>query len=149
MGFKKYIPLIGRAFLAAIFLKAAVANTLGFSSIVEMMNSRGLPFPPLLLIGNIFCTLVGGLSILFGFKARIGAILLIIFLVPTTFVFHNPIIDGSINDNALNGFLKNFGLVGAMLFIYYYGTGPVSLDAASSTNDYDDTYITESNRTNV
>lgn len=145
MGFKKYIPLIGRAFLAAIFLKAAVANTLGFQGIVEMMNSRGLPFPPLLLIGNIFCTLVGGLSILLGFKARIGAILLIIFLVPTTFVFHNPFTD----PNEWNAFLKNFGLVGAMLFIYYYGTGPVSLDAASSTNDYDDTYVTESNRTNV
>ena len=54
-----------------------------------MMTNRGLPLPQLLLMGNIFCTLVGGLSILFGFKARIGAILLIIFLVPTTFVFHN------------------------------------------------------------
>ncbi|MEM6754211.1 MAG: DoxX family protein [Cyanobacteria bacterium P01_C01_bin.38] len=145
MGFKKYIPLIGRAFLAAIFLKAAVSNTLGFAGIVEMMNSRGLPLPQLLLLGNIICTLLGGLSILFGFKARIGAILLIIFLVPTTLVFHNPLSD----PNELNAFLKNFGLVGAMLLIYYYGTGPVSLDAASSTNDYDDTYVTESNRTNV
>ena len=145
MGFKKYIPLIGRAFLAAIFLKAAVANTLGFQGIVEMMTSRGLPVPQLLLIGNIFCTLVGGLSILFGFKARIGAILLIIFLVPTTFVFHNPFSD----PNELNAFLKNFGLVGAMLFIYYYGTGPVSLDAASATNDYDDTYVSDSDRANV
>lgn len=145
MGFKKYIPLIGRAFLAAIFLKAAVSNTLGFSGIVEMMTSRGLPLPQLLLIGNIFCTLVGGLSILFGFKSRIGAILLIIFLVPTTFVFHNAFTD----PNELNAFLKNFGLVGAMLFIFYYGTGPVSLDAASSTNDYDDTYVTEVDRTNV
>ncbi len=145
MGFKKYIPLIGRAFLAAVFLKAAVANTLGFPGIVEMMTNRGLPFPPLLLAGNIFCTLVGGLSILFGFKARIGAILLIIFLVPTTFVFHNAFT----NPDEWNAFLKNFGLVGAMLLIYYYGTGPVSLDVASSTNDYDDTYVTESNRTNV
>ena len=145
MGFKKYIPLIGRAFLAAIFLKAAVANTLGFQGIVEMMTSRGLPVPPLLLLGNIFCTLVGGICILLGFKARLGAILLIIFLVPTTFVFHNPFT----NPDEWNAFLKNFGLVGAMLLIYYYGTGPVSLDAASSTNDYDDTYVTESNRTNV
>ena len=145
MGFKKYIPLIGRAFLAAIFLKAAVSNTLGFQQIVEMMTNRGLPVPQLLLIGNIFCTLFGGLSILLGFKARIGAILLIIFLVPTTFVFHNAFSDS----NELNAFLKNFGLVGAMLMIYYYGTGPVSLDVASSTNDYDDTYVTESNRTNV
>ncbi|MEO1187341.1 MAG: DoxX family protein, partial [Cyanobacteria bacterium J06636_27] len=101
MGFKKYIPLIGRAFLAAIFLKAAVANTLGFSGIVEMMTNRGLPLPQLLLIGNIFCTLFGGLSILFGFKSRIGAILLIIFLVPTTFVFHNAFTD----PNELNDFL--------------------------------------------
>ena len=145
MGFQKYIPLIGRAFLAAIFLKAAVANTLGFQGMVEMMTSRGLLVPQLLLIGNIFCTLVGGLSILFGFKARIGAILLIIFLVPTTFVFHNPFSD----PNELNAFLKNFGLVGAMLFIYYYGTGPVSLDASSATNDYDDTQISDSDRANV
>ncbi|MBV6625880.1 MAG: DoxX family protein [Rivularia sp. (in: Bacteria)] len=145
MGFKKYIPLIGRAFLAAIFLKAAVANTLGFQGIVEMMTNRGLPAPQLLLIGNIFCTLVGGLSILFGFKARIGAILLIIFLVPTTLVFHNPLT----NPDELNAFLKNFGLVGAMLLIYYYGTGPVSLDAASATNEYDDTYVAESDRANV
>ena len=145
MGFKKYIPLIGRAFLAAIFLKAAVANALGFSGIVGMMTERGLPFPPLLLAGNIFCTLVGGLSILLGFKARIGAILLIIFLVPTTFVFHNAFT----NPDEWNAFLKNFGLVGAMLFIYYYGTGPVSLDAESATNDYDDTYVTKTGRTNV
>ena len=145
MGFKKYIPLIGRAFLAAIFLKAAVSNTLGFSGIVGMMTERGLPFPPLLLAGNIFCTLVGGLLILLGFKARIGAILLIIFLVPTTFVFHNAFADAE----KWNDFLKNFGLVGAMLFIYYYGTGPVSLDAASATNDYDDTYVTKTGRTNV
>ncbi len=145
MGFKKYIPLIGRSFLAAIFLKAGVANTLGFSGIVEMMANKGLPVPSLLLIGNIFCTLVGGISILLGLKARIGAILLIIFLIPTTFVFHNPFTD----INELNAFLKNFGLVGAMLFIYYYGTGPVSLDANSATNDYDDTYVSESDRANV
>lgn len=145
MGFQKYIPLIGRAFLAAIFLKAAVANSLGFQGIVAMMTQRGLPVPPLLLIGNIFCTLVGGISILLGFKARLGAILLIIFLIPTTFVFHNPFVD----PGELNAFLKNFGLVGAMLFIYYYGTGPVSLDANSATNDYDDTYVSDSDRANV
>ena len=145
MGFKKYIPLIGRAFLAAIFLKAGVSNALGFQGIVEMMTQRGLPFPPLLLFGNIFCTLVGGISILLGYKARLGAILLILFLIPTTFVFHNPFVD----PNNLNYFLKNFGLVGSMLFIYYYGTGPVSLDLASSTNDYDDTYVSDSDRANV
>ncbi|MGF1674918.1 MAG: DoxX family protein [Rivularia sp. (in: cyanobacteria)] len=142
MGFQKYIPLIGRAFLAAIFLKAAVANTLGFTGIVAMMTQRGLPVPQLLLIGNIFCTLVGGISILLGFQPRLGAILLIIFLIPTTFVFHNPFTD----PNEWNSFLKNFGLVGAMLLIYYYGTGPVSLKSHSASNEYDDTYVSDSDR---
>ena len=76
MGFKKYLPLIGRALLTSIFLRAGIANLLGFAGIVEMMTQRGLPIPPLLLAGNIFCTLVGGISILLGFKARWGAILL-------------------------------------------------------------------------
>ncbi|NJS16717.1 MAG: DoxX family protein [Nostocaceae cyanobacterium CSU_2_110] len=110
-----------------------------------MMAQRGLPVPQLLLIGNIFCTLVGGISILLGFQPRLGAILLIIFLVPTTFVFHNPFADA----NEWNSFLKNFGLVGAMLLIYYYGTGPVSLKSHSVSNEYDDTYVSDSDRANV
>lgn len=131
MNLQKYIPLIARAFLAAIFLKAAVSNSLGFAGVAEMMSQRGLPAPALLLAGNIFCTLVGGISILLGFKARWGAILLILFLIPTTFVFHNPVAD----PKELNSFLKNFGLIGAMLLIYYYGSGPVSIDSPAHESE--------------
>ena len=127
MGFKKYLPLIGRAFLSAIFLNSGISKIFGFAGVVEAMTGR-LPAPALLIAGNIFCTLVGGLSILLGFKARWGAILLIIFLLPTTLVFHNPIN----NPSELNAFLKNFALIGAMLFIYYFGPGPVSIDASES-----------------
>ncbi|MDJ0693304.1 MAG: DoxX family protein [Mastigocoleus sp. MO_167.B18] len=129
MGFKKYLPLLGRAFLAAIFLNSGVGHIFGFAGLTKMMSERGLPVAPLLLAGSIFCLLVGGLSILFGFKARWGAILLIIFLIPASLVFHNPIADPS----ELNNFLKNIGLMGGMLFIYYFGSGPVSIDSGESS----------------
>ena len=131
MGFKKYLPLLGRAFLAAIFLNSGVGHIFGFAGLTKMMSERGLPVAPLLLAGSIFCLLVGGLSILFGFKARWGAILLILFLIPTTFVFHNPVAD----PKELNSFLKNFGLIGAMLLIYYYGSGPVSIDSPAHESE--------------
>lgn len=139
MTFKKYLPLIGRAFLAAIFLNSGVGHIFGFAGITTMMTQRGLPVPPLLLACSIFCLLVGGLSILLGFKARWGAILLIIFLIPTSLVFHNPVADPS----ELNDFLKNIGLMGGMLFVYYFGSGPISIDTGESDRQ-SQAYISQS-----
>ncbi|MEM7553250.1 MAG: DoxX family protein [Cyanobacteria bacterium P01_A01_bin.84] len=138
MNLQKYIPLAGRAFLSVIFLYAGVNHILGFQGTVEMMAKRSLPIPNLLLLGTIFCCLAGGASILLGFKVKWGAILLILFLIPATLVFHNPIADPS----EVNAFLKNIGLIGAMLLIYYFGSGPVSLDTSSPVStqrDYSST----------
>ncbi len=128
MTFKHYIPLIGRAFLATIFLKSGVGHVFGFPVITKMMGARGLPIPSVLLAGSVVCLLLGGLSILLGFKVRLGAILLIIFLIPATLVFHNFIADTS----ELNNFLKNIGLMGGILFVYYFGPGPISIDSHKS-----------------
>lgn len=139
MGFKKYLPLVGRVFLAAIFLRSGIGHILGFAGTVQMMTGQGIPAAPLLLAGSVVCLLLGGLSILLGFKVRWGAILLIIFLVPATLVFHNPIADAS----ELNDFLKNIGLIGGILFVYYFGPGPVSIDASGSDRQ-SQTYISQS-----
>ena len=140
MDFKKYLPLVGRVFLAAIFLRSGIAHILGFAGTVEMMTGKGIPVAPLLLAGSVFCLLLGGLSILLGFKVRWGAILLIIFLIPATLVFHNPIADVS----ELNNFLKNIGLIGGILFVYYFGSGPVSIDASSTSDRQSQNYISQS-----
>ena len=125
MNAPKFIPLVGRAFLSAIFLRAGINNLLNFSSTQQMIAGRGLPLPALLLIGNILFCLVGGIFVLLGYKTRIGAILLILFLIPTTLIFHNF----WANPSELTAFLQNLGLIGGLLILFYFGSGPLSLDS--------------------
>lgn len=123
----KYLPLAARICLCLIFLKAGISHILGFNGTVEMMAGQGLPIPAVLLFFTIVFQLVGGLSLLLGYKVAIGSILLILFLIPATLVFHNPASD-------INGFLKNIGLIGGLLMVIYTGAGALSIDG-SATSD--------------
>lgn len=99
-----------------------------FAATEQMMVEKGLPLAGLLLIGNIIFQLVGGISLVLGYKVRWGAIILILFLIPTTLVFHNFLA----NPDELTAFLKNLALIGGLLMVYYAGAGAVSLDARTS-----------------
>ncbi len=117
----KYLPLAARVCLSLIFLKAGISHIIGYSGTVEMMSGKGLPIADVLLIFTIIFQLLGGLSLVLGYKVRIGSLLLIIFLIPATLAFHNPVSD-------LNGFLKNIGLIGGLLMVIYAGAGALSID---------------------
>ena len=75
--------------------------------------------------------LVGGVSILLGYRARFGALLLLVFLVPVTLVMHKfwGIADPQVAMMQKAHFMKNTSLIGACLLIMYYGSGPYSLDS--------------------
>lgn len=121
----KYLPLAARICLALIFLKAGISHLLGFAGFADMIGQR-LPLGGLLAAGTIAFQLLGSLSLLLGYKIKIGALLLIIFLIPATLIFHNFIADGS----QTNAFLKNVGLIGGLLMMIYTGAGAASLDEA-------------------
>ena len=121
----KYLPLSARICLCLIFLKAGISHILGYSGTVEMMANKGLPIPGVLLIFTIVFQLLGGLSLLLGYKVNIGSTLLIIFLIPATLAFHNPISD-------INGFLKNIGLIGGLLMVINAGAGALSIDSMTT-----------------
>ncbi|MDJ0536523.1 MAG: DoxX family protein [Xenococcaceae cyanobacterium MO_207.B15] len=120
----KYTALAARICLCLIFINSGVNKILGFGGTAEMMANNGLPIPDVLLIFTIAFQLLGGLSLLFGYKVKIGSILLILFLIPATLVFHNPLAD----PNEINSFLKNIGLIGGLLMTIYAGAGALSID---------------------
>ncbi len=120
----KYIPLAARICLCLIFLKAGIGKILGFGGTAEMMANQGLPIAEVLLIFTIAFQLLGGLSLLLGYKVKLGSILLILFLIPATLVFHNPLAA----PNEINSFLKNIGLIGGLLMVIYAGAGALSID---------------------
>ncbi len=125
----RYLPLFGRVFLSLIFIYGAKGNISGFSGTQEGMAEMGLPFPTLLLLGNIVFQIVGAISLLLGWKVQWGAIILIIFLVPTTVVFH----DFWNNPDESIAFFKNLGLIGGLLLLINTGAGAVSLEPKETT----------------
>lgn len=120
-----YIPLFGRICLCLIFFQGAFGNISGFSDTQAAMAEMGLPIPALLLAGNIVFQLVGAISLLLGFKTRWGAVILLIFLIPTTLIFH----DFWVNPDEKIAFFKNLGLIGGLLLLTQTGAGAVSIDS--------------------
>lgn len=132
---QRYIPLIARVFLTVIFFKSAFDKITGFGGTQQFMAANGIPqaLTGLLLVGAIVAELGGGLSVLLGYKARWGALALIVFMIPTTLIFHNNLGDRM----QLTQFLKNLSLIGGLLMVYSFGAGPISLDERTTSKNYD------------
>src|ERR1700736_6286697 len=125
------VTLLGRVLLCTIFFMAAVGNKIPhFSDVAKVMESVGVPAPSVLLAGAIVFLLVGSLSVIVGYKARVGAVLLLTFLVLASYYFH-PFwkLQGQAQQEQMIHFMKNLSMMGAMLFVVANGSGPMSLDS--------------------
>ena len=129
---KGIITVVGRICLAAIFLMSAGGiNILNFADVTEYMADERVPLPGVALAGAIGFLVYGGLSLIVGFRARLGAALLLVFLLAATYFFHDfwTFEDAQARQQQMIQFMKNLALMGAMLFILANGPGPWSLDA--------------------
>lgn len=123
-----FLPLFGRVLLGLIFIISGFGKITGYAGTAGYMASKGLPFVDILLPLTILVELGGGLLILLGWNARIGAILLFLFLIPVTLIFHNFwAVPADQMQMQMNNFLKNVAIIGGMLYIVYAGPGPYSL----------------------
>ncbi len=119
------IPLIGRLLLSAIFLASGMGKIFDFAGTQQYMAAAGMVYTSLFLSAAIFLELAGGLMVLLGFKTRIGATLLIIFLIPVTIIFHSNLGDKM----QMIMFLKNLSILGGLLMTLSFGAGSISLDS--------------------
>jgi putative oxidoreductase len=128
-GASRYLVPAGRALYAAIFLLAGLHH---FSSpLIAHAAEAGVPFANVAVPAFGVIALAGGASILLGYRARVGAALIVLFLVPVTFSMHAfwAVSDPAMRQIQLMMFLKNISMLGAALFIARAGAGPMSLDA--------------------
>jgi putative oxidoreductase len=116
--------LIGRIVLVYIFLVSGWGKIGNFNGTSQMMAQHGIPMASFFLLGAIFFELGGSLLVILGFLSRWGALLLLIFLVPTTLLFHGNIADPMQKIQ----FMKNVSIFGGVLFILGAGPGPLRLD---------------------
>lgn len=120
-------PLLGRTLLSIIFLVAGYGKVADPAGTMHYMAAHGMPIPAFFLVCTIIVELGGGLSLLVGYKARWGAAVLTIFLVPVTLIFHTKFADPI----QTIMFLKNFAIMGGLLMVASAGPGPISLDGRS------------------
>jgi putative oxidoreductase len=124
----RFLVPIGRALFAAIFLLAAPFH---FSPIAaHYAAAQGVPQAGLLVPLTGVLALAGGLSVLFGYRTRVGAALLVLFLVPITLTMHRfwGLADPQLANLQRVMFLKNTAMLGGALLLVYFGGGPGSLD---------------------
>ena len=105
----KFFDFVGRAFVAFLFTMAVPGKVTGYASTVNFIVSRGIPEPlaAFLLIAAIVVLIAGSILFVFAPNTRIGASLLILFLVPTTLIFHTFPVD--------SGFVRNLAVIGALI----------------------------------
>jgi putative oxidoreductase len=117
--------LMGRILLSAIFLMSGLGKLTNFTGTQQYMANYGMPMTKFFLICAIILEIGGGLSILLGYRAKWGALALVIFLIPATLIFHTRFSD----QIQMIMFMKNLAIMGGLVLIATQGAGPLSIDA--------------------
>ena len=123
------VVVLGRFFFALIFLMAGANHfnkqTIGYSA------SQGVPLAAIVVPLSGVLAIAGGLSILLGYRAKLGAWLIVLFLIPVTLMMHKfwAVTDPMMAQIQMILFMKNVSMLGGALLIAQFGAGPFSLDA--------------------
>jgi putative oxidoreductase len=123
------VVVLGRFLFGLIFLMAGANHfsnqTIGYAA------SQGVPLAAIAVPLSGVLAIGGGLSILLGYRAKLGAWLIVLFLVPVSLMMHKfwLVQDPMMAQIQMILFMKNVSMLGAALLISQFGAGPFSLDA--------------------
>ncbi len=123
------LSLIGRIFLAVIFLVSGFGKIGGFEGLIGQIASKGFPVPAAFAAATIAIELGAGLMLVFGWKARWAAFLLAVFTAIVPVFFHNfwALPEAQKMMQQIQ-FMKNLALIGGLLLVMAFGPGRLSID---------------------
>lgn len=143
-GFKIFLCAMGRIFISIIFISSSVHKVLEWKEtergVMTTLSDWGqktsenealqtffvylASYVDLLVIGGVTLELIGGLMVLLGFKPKIGAFLLLLFMIPTTLLFHAFwFYEDETQKIQMIMFLKNIAIMGGLLYVIAFGLG--------------------------
>lgn len=127
LGISALFVVLGRVFFSLIFIISSFRH---FSpATIDYAAQMGAPAPHFWVPFMGLISLMGGLSILLGYRARVGAFLLILFLIPVTLTMHRfwATTDATTAMVQQVMFFKNISMLGGAFFIFHFGSGPGSM----------------------
>ncbi|MEV5837845.1 DoxX family protein [Nocardia sp. NPDC052112] len=116
------LVLIGRILFSVLFLSSALGHFTQTDEMTAYAHSRGLPQPRVAVLAAGVVLAVGGLSVLLGVWADLGALLLVIMLLPTAFLMHQfwRETDPQAKQGEMIHFNKDLALAGASLMLFAF-----------------------------
>ena len=107
--------LVGRVLFGGFFLFSGLNHFINLQNMSAYANARGVPLPQFAVALSGLVLLLGGISVIIGYRPRLGLMLIILFLVPVTLVMHNfwAVTDAQARLIEMTNFLKNTALAGA------------------------------------
>tara|TARA_B100000614_G_scaffold235375_1_gene232070 strand:- start:309 stop:689 length:381 start_codon:yes stop_codon:yes gene_type:complete len=107
---KSFLDFFSRLAISAIFISAIPGKINDFEKTVEYISSKGIPEPisSILLVGAIICLIFGSGFFIFGENQKIGSVFLLLFIIPTTIIFH-------VFPFHQRAVLMNLGLIGGLV----------------------------------
>jgi len=120
---------LGRLAIGALFIWAGLGKIFNFDGVSAYMGGHQMTMVTPLLIGAIVLEILGGLFIVFGWKARITAAVLIIYLIVVSVIFHNFwALDGAARAAELSNLMHNVAIIGGLFYILGCGSGHWACD---------------------
>ena len=122
------VPALGRVMISIIFVLSGLSKFAAPAMTIGYIQSVGLPLPSLSYGIATFIEIVGGITLLLGYRTRIAAGALFVFTLAAAVSFHNHFGD----QNQFIHFFKNIAIAGGLLHVIAFGGGRVSLDGRRS-----------------
>ncbi|MCU1253754.1 MAG: DoxX protein [Candidatus Angelobacter sp.] len=116
----KWQLVLGRVLLSVIFILSGLGKLPHFHDVAGMMASKGIPLASLALVVTLFIEIGGGLLVLTGYKAKYAALVIALWLIPVTLIFHHFWgIPAEQQQDQMIHFLKNVAIMGGLLILAY------------------------------
>ena len=116
------VELVGRIFLSALFLIEGFGKLFTQEQVIMYMEDYSVP--SILFIPAVVVEILFPLLLIIGYKTRLAALVMILFTLTVTIIFHTDFSDGM----QLIFFLKDLAIAGGFMIIFAYGSNKFTLD---------------------
>jgi len=125
-------PLFGRWVLAWFFLTQAYSRALDWNDTALLLAMKAVPTPPAVLLIALIGLVMGSLSLLVGFRTRIGALVLFAITISATVTLHDywHLEVEIARDADFDIFARNIAIAGGLLMLIGMGSGKFGFDGA-------------------
>jgi uncharacterized membrane protein YphA (DoxX/SURF4 family) len=114
-----YLFLLGRVLFGGFFVMSSLGHFMKTNDMAGYAASKKIPMPKFSVLASGLLLFLGGLWIVLGTLIFVGAVELLLFLVPAAFLMHDfwNVTDPQMKMTQQLMFMRNIALIGAVLMM--------------------------------